>query len=130
MLTASSYSLSNLYFSHISVPLYRLFERTLLVFLGFPGGANGKEPACRCRRHKDAGSIPREDALEEGTGSPLQSSRLENSMDREPGGPQFRGHKESDTTEETWHTCTCIDFWGDVYWFSLIPHETGFMICT
>ena len=75
-----------------------------------------------------AQSLDQEDALEEGTGSPLQSSRLENSMDREPGGPQSRGHKESDTTVEAWHTCTCIDFWGDVYWFSLIPHETGFRI--
>ena len=26
--------------------------------LGFPGGASGKEPACQCRRHKDAGLIP------------------------------------------------------------------------
>ena len=25
---------------------------------GFPGGANGKEPACRCRRHKRWGFDP------------------------------------------------------------------------
>ena len=32
-----------------------------------PGGLSGKEPACQCRRHRGAGSIPgREDPLEEG----------------------------------------------------------------
>ena len=25
---------------------------------GFPGGANGKEPACQCKRHEREGSIP------------------------------------------------------------------------
>ena len=25
------------------------------IFLGFPGGANGKEPACQCRRHMRCG---------------------------------------------------------------------------
>ena len=25
---------------------------------GFPAGASGKELACQCRRHRDAGSIP------------------------------------------------------------------------
>ena len=27
-------------------------------FLGFPGGASGKEPACQCRRHKGCGFNP------------------------------------------------------------------------
>ena len=26
--------------------------------LGFPGGANGEEPACQCRRHKTCGFDP------------------------------------------------------------------------
>ena len=26
--------------------------------MGFPGGANGKEPACQCRRHKSYGFSP------------------------------------------------------------------------
>ena len=26
--------------------------------LGFPGGANGKQPACQCRRHKRLGFNP------------------------------------------------------------------------
>ena len=28
------------------------------LFLGFPGGADGKEPACQCRRHKRRGLDP------------------------------------------------------------------------
>ena len=37
-----------------------LVEFLILVstFLGFPGGARGKEPACHCRRHKRCGSDP------------------------------------------------------------------------
>ena len=35
--------------------------------LGFPGGTNGKEPACQCGDIKDTGLIPGwEDPLEEG----------------------------------------------------------------
>jgi len=33
--------------------------------MGFPGGANGKEPMCQCRRHKTL-EFDREDALEVG----------------------------------------------------------------
>ena len=36
---------------------------------GFPGGANGKEPACQCRRCQrdmQVQSLGREDSLEEG----------------------------------------------------------------
>ena len=52
--------------------------------LGFPGGANGKESVCQCRRHKrDSGSIS---VLERSPGerndNPLQYSCLENSMGR------------------------------------------------
>ena len=37
------------------------------VNLGFPGGACGKEPACRCRRHEtQVLSVGQEDPLEEG----------------------------------------------------------------
>ena len=47
------------------------------------GGTSGKEPACQCRRLRDAGSIP---GLERspggGHGNPLQYSCLENPMDR------------------------------------------------
>ena len=44
--------------------------------MGFPGGSDGKEPACYAAG--DPGSI----LPEEGNGNPLQYSCLENSMDR------------------------------------------------
>ena len=47
---------------------------------GFPGGTNGKEPACSVG---DQGLIPGLGIFpEEGNGNPLQYSCLENSMDR------------------------------------------------
>ena len=49
--------------------------------MGFPGGSDNKESACKAR---DPGSIPGSGrSLEEGNGNPLQYSCLENSMDRE-----------------------------------------------
>ena len=42
----------------------------------FPGGASGKEPTCQCRRQK------RRQIPWGGNGKPLQSSCLENPMDR------------------------------------------------
>ena len=55
------------------------------LYMGFPGGANGKESVCQCRRHKElwihiipgSGRSPGG-----GYGNPLQDSCLENSMDR------------------------------------------------
>ena len=48
-------------------------------FMGFPGGASGKEPTCQCRRPKilRLGRFPGG-----GHGNPLQYSCLENPMDR------------------------------------------------
>ena len=49
--------------------------------MGFPGGSDGKESACEVG---DPSSIPRSGRSPgEGNGSPLQSSCLQNSMDRE-----------------------------------------------
>ena len=51
--------------------------------MGFPGGTIDKEPACQCRRHKRCrfdpwvGKIPWRRH-----GNPLQSSCLENPVDR------------------------------------------------
>ena len=37
------------------------------VYMGFPGGASGKEPACQCRRHKMwLRSLGQEDPMQEG----------------------------------------------------------------
>ena len=72
--------------------------------LGFPGGSDGKEPACNVG---DSGSIPGLGRSPgEGNGNPLQYSCLENSMDQGAWwaiGPW--GHKELCTAEQlrlTW----------------------------
>ena len=50
---------------------------------GFPGGGNGKEPTCHCRRHKRPGLIPELRRPFGGVhGNPLQYSCQENPMDR------------------------------------------------
>ena len=57
-------------------------RKQCMMLRGFPGGASGEEPACRCRRHK-ASSLPglgRYPGI--GHSSPLQYSCLENPMDR------------------------------------------------
>ena len=49
------------------------------VHLGFPGGTNGKEPACQCRRVRGLGSTPGSGRFPGGGhGNPLQYSCLEN----------------------------------------------------
>ena len=72
----------------------------LLPFQGFPGGSDGRESACNAG---DWGSIPGLGRSPgDGNGKPLQSSCLENPMDR--GTLQATVHgvaKESDTTEAT-----------------------------
>jgi len=51
--------------------------------VGFPDGAGGKEPACQCRRPRDAGLILGSRRSPGGEhGSSLQYSCLENPMDR------------------------------------------------
>ena len=51
-----------------------------VLYLGFPGGSDGKESACNTG---DPGSIPGSGrSLGEWNGNPLQYSCLENSMDR------------------------------------------------
>ena len=50
------------------------------MYMGFPGGSDGKESACNAG---DPGSIPGSGrSLGEGTGNPLQYSCLGNPMDR------------------------------------------------
>ena len=50
--------------------------------MGFPGGIRGKEPACKCRRHKThVQSLGRGDPLEEGM-APTLVFLLENPIDR------------------------------------------------
>ena len=79
------------------VPVEKDRQHTL-VFLGFPGGSDDKEPACN---ERDLGSIARLGRSPgRGHGNPLQYSCLENPHEqRSLVGYSPWGHKESDTTE-------------------------------
>ena len=68
------------------------------ISLGFPGGSDGKEPACRAG---DMGSIPELGWYPgEGNGYPVQYSCLKNSMDRGAWWAKSR------TRPSDWHTLT------------------------
>ena len=76
--------------------------------MGFSGDANGKESTCQCRRRKKhwfdpwVGNIPwRRSWQPTAVLLPGESHRQ-----RSLAGYSPWGHKELDTTEETWHTCT------------------------
>ena len=71
-----------------------------------PGGASGKEPTCQCRRRKRQGFNPWVGKIQ--YGNPLQYFCLENSADRGVWQAivHTQGHKESDTTEATYHAHT------------------------
>ena len=57
--------------------------KNLKSIIGFPGDPSGREPACQCRRLRDIGFIPGSGRSPGGGhGNPLQSSFLENPMDR------------------------------------------------
>ena len=56
--------------------------KIIIEYLGFPGGASGKEPACQCRRHEmQVRSLGWEDTLEESMATqssilfPIESNR-------------------------------------------------------
>ena len=108
----------------------------LMKTLGFPGGTNGKEPTCQCRRHKRLrfnlwfGKIPWRKH-----GNPLQYSYLENPMDR--GAWQGIVHRvaELGMTEVTLHACmhawkhylkiyACWRLSIDVRWWGLFEDDS------
>ena len=74
----------------------------------FPGGTNGKEPACQCRRRKRQGFNPggQEDPLEEGMATQQPTSVFlpgESHGQRSLAGYSPQGPKESNMTEVTEH---------------------------
>ena len=90
----------------------RVGTKTLRVWVreGFPGGLSGKESACQCRRHRDAGLIPGSGRFRRGVcGNPLQYSCLENLINRGAWWATVHRVAQSrtwlDMTEVTWHTC-------------------------
>ena len=86
----------------------------LFVQVGFPGGACGREPTCQYRRHKRCRfdlwveKIPWRIAWQHTpVFLPGKSYGQRTLMGYSP-----QGHKESDTIEATWHSCThafCIE---------------------
>ena len=79
---------------------------------GFTAGASGKEPACQCRRQRDAGSVPEWGRSPGGGhGNLLQYSFLENPHGKGSlVGYSPWGHKESNTAEVTEHPCRVITY--------------------
>ena len=63
--------------------------------MGFPGGSDHKESACNVGGLGSITELGR--SLEEGHGNPLQSSYLENSMDRGNWWATVQGVAKSDT---------------------------------
>ena len=60
--------------------------------LGFPGGANDKEPACQCRRHETwVRSLDQKDPLEEGGTTHSSILAWSCPCTEEPGGLQSMG---------------------------------------
>ena len=94
--------------------------------MGFPGGANGKVPACQCRGHRNTGSIsvsgrsPGEEGM--ATHSSVLAWRIP--WTEEPGGPQSIGLQSETQLSDLPHTCTYIYIYIYMYIFFL-AHAVG-----
>ena len=79
------------------------------LLLGFPDGTSGKETACQCRTCKRCRLIPGSGrSLGEGLGKPTSVFLPgESHGQRSLAGCSPSGHKESDTTEATYHAHAC-----------------------
>ena len=77
----------------------------LELFLGFPGGASAKEPACQCRRHKRSRFDPWVRKIPWRRAQQPTPVFLpgESRGQRKLAGYSPQGHTESDTTEDTQH---------------------------
>ena len=82
----------------MNLNFYPQSNRNILRHLGFPGGSDGKESACK---EGDLGSVPGLGRSPGGGhGNPLQYSCLENPHgQRSLAGCHPQGHKESATTK-------------------------------
>ena len=88
-------------------PVARAFIICDLFTQGVPGGASGKEPTFRCRRHKRRGiwSLGWEDPLQQGMTTHSRTLAWEISWTEEPGGLQSSG-SQSQTRLKRQHTHT------------------------
>ena len=87
----------------------------IIIFVGFPGGSDGKESACNAG---DMGSIPGLGRSPgERHGNPLHYPCLENLHgQRSLTGYSPWGHKESDTTERLSLSCQYSMIWTMIMW--------------
>ena len=121
----SSYGALRLHFIYM-----HLFHTYAYIYMGFPGGSDGKESACNAG---DLGSLSGSGRSPgEGNGNPLQYSCLENTTDGGAWQATVDGDTESNTTEQLHyiyiyththihthtHTCIyiCILFRIPVFW--------------
>ena len=88
---------------HICMYITELYQIILVVT--FPNGSVGKNPLANAVDVRDKGSIPGSGRPpEEGNGSPLQYSQLENPVDKGATEAQGGGHGGDWTTEHA-HAC-------------------------
>ena len=76
----------------------------IYIYMGFPGGSDGKTSACNAGDTKNVGSIPGSGrSPREGNGNSLQYSCLENPMDRGAWWATVHGVAKSDMTKQLTH---------------------------
>ena len=92
-----------------------------------PGGARGKEPICQCRRHKKHGFDPWVRKISwnrKRQPTPVFLSG-ESQRERRLAGYCPWGHKESDTTEVTWHNTAHTGSWYSKRNYLLFKTSSG-----
>ena len=90
---------------NVQIPKVSHFLILIIHYLGFPGGASGKESACQCKRHGFdpwVGKIPWRRKW-----PPIQYSCAENSMDRGAWQATIHEATKSQTRLSNW-TDTCV----------------------
>ena len=101
---SNDYLLKSLQKELLAEEILRVYD-----FLGFPGGASGKEPTCQCSRHRRCGfdpwvgKIPWRRRIRQPIPIFLPG---ESPWTEEPGKLQPQGRKELDMTKVTEHTHT------------------------
>ena len=104
----------------------RLQPECLPSLKGFPGGASGKEPACQCRRLRDASSVPEWGRFPGGgNGNPLQNFCLENPRGQreELGRQQSMGSQTVGQDWQSMHTVVKNHCSTQPWWVKRSPGE-------